>query len=267
MKKIGTLLSVIAITSGAQTSHAAMTLVAHYGLGESGTVAGSAPFTPLVDDIGAHNIENSAALSATIGSSGIAAPGSSAYLTKTQSGGWYDTDAGANSLNLTNNWAAQIWIRPGTNGGTLAFQTDSQGSSTTGETIWLANDNGGSFAFGTGADGVSGKTLTTTSYSIGTWYQVGIVNYNGTMNYFVNGIQLTETTARSSKLGDMQIGWAAGNNPTSGAFDELNVWTFDHNVDSLASVSAAMNAIPEPSTALLLSGFGLIGLMARRRHS
>lgn len=253
------------VVAGSLTSSlpAAVTLLGHYGLGEAGTVTGTtSPFIPLIDDVGTPNnitAQQSIGSTASIGTVGVAASGSTAYLQKTSGNSGWHSGAG---YNLTSNWAIQIWMRPDIGTGTVQFQTD---NSTAGVSIWFQSGAAGSdIAFGNGSGGTANETTNDTNYTTGTWYRIGIVNFNGTNHYYVNGAEVA-TNSLGGTLNNPMIGFAQGGlNGGAGGYDELKVWSFDHAADSLTSVTDAMNAVPEPSVAVL-SGLGIFALLRRRR--
>jgi MYXO-CTERM domain-containing protein len=99
---------------------------------------------------------------------------------------------------------------------------------------------------------------------VGTWYRIGIVNYNGTNNFYINGVAVGTDTLGGT-FSQPTLGFAQGGiNGGAGGYDEWNVWSFNHNTDSLASVASTMNAVPEPAAALLGS-LGMLALLRRRR--
>jgi hypothetical protein len=155
----------------AATVSATVTKLAHYGLGESGTVTGAtSPFSPLLDDIGGHHFAGQQAVGSTasLGSSGVAATGSTAYLAKSSwASGWHSTN-----FTLTNDWSVQLWMRPDSNGGTVQFETD---NSATGVSFVFSADNKIYLAHGIGGtqNAITGPN---SSYTAGTWYRLGIVN-------------------------------------------------------------------------------------------
>ncbi|MEI7910062.1 MAG: autotransporter-associated beta strand repeat-containing protein [Verrucomicrobiota bacterium] len=221
----------------ASAASATVTKLAHYGLGESGTVTGAtSPFTPLLDDIGGHHFAGQQAVgsTATLGTSGVAAVGSTAYLAKSSwPSGWHSTN-----FSLTNDWSVQLWMRPDTNGGTVQFETD---NNATGVSFVFSSDNKIYLAHGGGGT-QNAITGANSSYTTGTWYRLGIVNYNGTNHFYINGTEVT-TDALGGTVGGMLLGFAqGGNNGGPGAYDELNVWSFDHTTDSLSSITDALNA-------------------------
>lgn len=261
--------SIASLSLGA--AQAAVTLEALYHMGEEGSVNTSSP-PYLADSVNGHHLEHYTA-DPTIQFDDVAAPGSVAYVTKTN-GGWYHNVNGANRFNRATDWATQIWIRPGASGGTLAFQTDSQDGVTTGEAIWFRYN--GLLAFGSGNEAATSDAhvnITDIQYELGVWYRIGIVNYGGRMHYYVDGEEARPDPGmgeggfhdRSSTLGALQVGMAGGYNQHPGAYDELSVWFFDSGEDSLASVKHALDTIPEPGSALL-GALGML-LFARRRRA
>lgn len=256
---------VLPVALATAPAHAAVTLVSHYGLGEAGTVGGASPFTPLIDDVGAadnFNFSNVPSANASIGTTGAAAPGSSAYLVKTDNNVWIAQTA---TTSFSNNWALQIWMRPATAGGTIQFQTN---DSVDGISIWFQNGSdgdGSDIAFGRGFGGTGGSPNGNLfDYSADTWYRIGIVRHNDTNYYYVNGTQVGSDTG-TGVVGTMRIGNAVGGlNGGAGAYDEINIWSFDHTTDSLVSVETAMNLVPEPSAAFL-GALGLLPLLRRKR--
>lgn len=246
----------------AASANAAIVQIGHYGLGETGTVTGGSPLVPLIDDVGtANNITASQSIDATasIGTTGVSAPGSTAYLQKNSgNSGWHSNSV---PYSLTDNWAVQLWMRPDTNGGTVQFQTD---NSTVGASIWFQNSDGGNdIAFAHGGGGVASPTNNDFNYTTGTWYRLGIVRSNAVNYFYINGAQVASDTVNST-LGAPMLGFAqGGSNGGTGAYDELNVWSFA-STDSLDSIETTMNAVPEPSAALL-GGLGMLCLLCRRR--
>ena len=265
MKQTRLLLPLLMFASA--STQAAVVLQSHYGLGEAGTVGASAPFLNLVDSVATGGSQSLTASNMTtqpsVGTVGITAPGSTAYLQKpVGSLGWSSSTV---PLALTTDWATQIWMRPNDNGGTIQFETD---NSPDGVSIWFQNGadgNGTDIAFGHGNGGTGGTPNGNLfDYVVGTWYRIGIVNYNGTNNFYVNGAAVGTDTLGGT-FSQLTLGFAQGGiNGGAGGYDELNVWSFDHNTDSLASVTSTMNAVPEPASTLL-GGLGMLCLLRRRR--
>jgi hypothetical protein len=280
MNKIPLVIATLTLAWGfGFTSHAVVTQVANYQLGEPGSVGASAPYTPLVDSIGGDNniFSYNASAPTALVTSGLAAPFSTAALSLSGNAGggstWYNSSFNGGT-GLTTDWAFSIWLRPDLSTGTFLGATDGNGATQVGLRFWATNN-------GQSGTSLGGKVLsagsprllmsngsgflgaTTSTYTVGQWYQVELINYNGTVSYYLNGV-FQDSAATSGKVNDIRLGagyWAATG--SNGAFDEMKVWTFDHTVDSFASVQAAM-AIPEPSTWALVA-IALVPLFLRRR--
>lgn len=264
--------------------HAAISQVADYALGETGSVGASSPYTALVDSItsdpdGANNIPNWNAPNGTANlvTSGLAAPGSTTALEMSNNAGgggtWYGSSFNGGS-GYSTDWGFDLWLRPDASGGTFLGATDGNGAAQTGLVFWATNTSysgtslgGNTIASGSTylvmSNGSGQLAASTSTYTIGTWVNVSIINHGGTVHYYLNGI-LQDSAVTSGVINDIRLGagyWAATG--SNGAFDEMKVWTFDSSSDSLASVETAMG-IPEPAAVALL-GLGALTLMFRRR--
>lgn len=255
------ILSTLSAIAAISTTNAAVTLQASWALGEAGSVSGTGKQNPLVDSVGtANNITGfqNAANTVSLVTTGLVAPGSTAALQiqQTSASGWHTNSS---PFNLSDDWAIQLWVRPDetiTNG--VLMQTD---NSVTGVSV-LAD--GGHFTFAGGASGAANQIDTAITIANGTWYKIDIIRYNGTNNYYVNNALVATGTAQGAFLNAPMLSFGqGGQNGVDAAFDEMKVWTFDHNTDALSAVEAVV-AVPEPSIALL-GGLGLLGLLRRRR--
>ena len=283
---MNTLKLILAGTLLTGAAQAAITQVANYQLGEAGSVGATAPYAPLQDSIttdayGANNIAsfNGGSTTALV-TTGLSATGSTAAIAITNNTGggtWYGSDFNG-TAGLTDNWAFSLWVRPDNTAGTYLGATDGAAPGT-GVVFHATNSS----ASGTSLGGkvlsngttylrmftaTSGGFLanTTSAYTAGTWYKLGLVQYNGTLNYYINDV-LQDSAVMGAKLDDIRLG--AGYQASAGtnaAYDEMKVWTFDHTMDSLASVEAAMAAVPEPSTYGLMGAGALAGIALIRRR-
>lgn len=265
-----------AILLSAHASHATIIQVGSWALGEAGSTNGGGaqaqPYVALVDTVGtANNITayQNGGSNPSLATTGLAAPGSTAAIAKTvasSSSGWHSN---SNPFGLTNDWAFEIWVRPDANNGTILLQTD---NSTSGISVWAQNGgdgNGTDLAFAHGSGGTANPTSGNLfDYTVGTWYRIDIIRYNGTNNYYIGG-NLLATDALSGLLNAPMLAFATGGvNGTQAAFDEMRAWTFDHNLDSLQSVENVVFGVPEPNSfVILLAGSVGLWLVRRKRAS
>ncbi|MFC4992152.1 PEP-CTERM sorting domain-containing protein [Rubritalea tangerina] len=274
-----TLLSLCALSAALP---AAIVQRADYALGEAGSISATQPYTPLVDSIGGNNIPNwnTSATKTSVITTGLAAPGSTAALLVSGNAGtggtWFGGTQNGGS-GYTSNWALDIYLRPDATGGTFLGATDGNGGTQTGLRFWATNTGlsgtslgGNNLSSGTNylllSNGSGFLGNTTSTYTAGTWVRLSIINYNGTVNYYLNE-SLQDSAATDGFLNDIRLGAgyfaAAGSN---GAFDEMRIWDFDHTQDSLADVETAVfTPVPEPSSSALIA-LGALGLIARRRR-
>lgn len=260
-------LTILSVSSLGQ-SHAAVTQIALWKLGESGSVSGSGFQIPLVDSIGtANNItnfQNNGTNGVTIvlpGSGG--APGSTSALSHTSTttgSGWFGN---SNAFSLTDNWALQIWVNPQETlaGNKVLMQSN---NSANGLSVILNSSN--NFAIAGGAGGVANITNSTVGANVGTWYQLQLIRHTGTNYLYINGSLAAtgDSTNNSSQTSLIAPMFSFGQNGINGGlnatYDEMAAWNFA-STDSLASVVAA---IPEPSVAIF-GGLSILGLLRRRR--
>ena len=212
-------------------ANAAIVNVAHYGLGEAGTISGSAPTITAQDDIGTNHFAGSWLPSGVTSTTGGAAPDSTHYMQKPGQG----EGMNGTSFGLTDNWAVQLWMNTQNDGGTIQFATDNSADNLS---IWFQGGNG-SIALSTGAASLTGLGVSG-SYVKDTWYRIGIVRDSGTNYLYVDGVNVGSESTVAAKLNSMLLGFGqGGNHGGAGSYDELNVWTFAES-DSLASVEATM---------------------------
>lgn len=276
------------------TAGATVTNIAYYPLGEPGSIGGSQPYTPLKDTIGGHDIPswNTGAFKTWTNTAGLVAPGSTVALEITNnidSGGtWYGSSYNAGA-GLTNNWAFDIYVRPDSIAGTFLFATDgaySAGTTAQGWRLWAANSssshtllNGSILPAGhnylmlsrfNSSSQNENLGSASATYTQGTWVRATAVLYSGQLLYYLNE-QLVDLTTNTTTglINDIRLGagYNAGQS-TDAAFDELRVWTFDPNTDSLATVTNTI-FVPEPSSlglVALAAGLAAAGTFLRRKR-
>lgn len=255
----------------ASSAQAAITTVT-YGLGDG--LSNGSFVSSLVADTSGFNLTGTTGTNWTVVSpatSGVS--GSTAQLNDASVGTYYATSA---LWNATNDFAFQLYFSPATSGGTYIGTSNNNNNSSGAGLLFHAQNSGGGTKFALRNDNGGSQAINAlASYSLGTWYQLTGIVYNGTVNFYING-QLQGSVASStwgtSLLGAPIIGAGSfASAGTTGQFDRISIATFDHTVDSLAGVQASLGggftAVPEPSTYGLL-GAGALGAAAlvRRRR-
>lgn len=257
---------------GSPLAHGAVTLIGEYRLGEAGSTTG-ATFAPLIDSAGTANniISFQNAGGQSLATTGLAAPGSTAAIRKTAFGtGWFDN---AVPFGLNNNWAVDMWIRPESNAGTIAFQT---ANSVNGLSFWYqVPGQGGDISIGTGAGGSATLVIDGPDYALNQWQRLTMITLNNTVNYYVDGQFHGSAIVATPLLDQPMIGFGQGGaSGTSASFDELRIYSFA-GTDSLAAITGQIFglAVPEPTT---VGAWSLAGCAAaawllfssrRRRHA
>jgi hypothetical protein len=261
-------------------AHAA--LIASWNQNElSGNLVDSAGGHPAAVPIGANTYAQPGVPNGTYGSIIVAgATGTSIGYGPSIVDSYFTVGADNNNpvMNIpsTGSFTVMAWINP--NAGDVAarsYRPISTGSS-------LGADRGWGLALRLGnADGTA-ATVRFTNYGIldndsdpftvviGSWVHIAATYSNGSINYFLNGNQLTGSDV--SSFGDelagarLTIGGRLGGNDSdqlSGRMDGLRVYD---TVMTAAQIQAAAIAsvVPEPSV-LALASLGAVGLLRRRR--
>ncbi len=274
------LLAALALSLTVQTVsvHGAIIHVADYDLGEPGSVGGAQPYNPLVDSIGGDNniaSWNTEATKTSVITAGLGAPGSTHALqisgNQNSGGTWYNSSFNGGA-GLTDNWAFDLWVRPDLAVGTYLGATDGDGATQLGVRIWPSNTTQSGTSLG-GNTMAAGSTRLLASngsgflgnagstYITGTWARFTLIRHSGTLYYYLNE-SLQDSAATPGKINDIRLGagyWATIS--SNGAFDQLNVYSFDGS-DALASVEQAVfQTVPEAATASLL----VLGTLCVRR--
>jgi hypothetical protein len=265
-KSILTAASILAVSS----SHAAITMVAEYHLGETGSIGGTigTASSSLIDSAtggtpsGAQDVNgvSGTATGTTVGASGVYAPGSTAYVDTNGTSGWYSTSPVMTTL-PTDNFAFGIYARAAS-----IQQRD----------IFTLGGTSGSFSIGMYNDGwaassknvswIGGDNGVDSSFTANTWVHLALVRTSGVTAFYINGVQQGTTYAGAPVHETIHMAVNPGGGfYFDGQIDEARVVTFDA-ADAGAGNVNVLNAltVPEPSAALL-GGLGMLALLRRRR--
>jgi hypothetical protein len=249
-------------------SNAAIVVVAEFHLGEAGSLgANNVPLDSASggSPSGSQNISNEISGAAgTVGTSGVYAPGSTAYLDTSGAGneGWYDGSSTLGSL-ATDNFGFGIFVRAASlgatqgdvftlGGGQDSFKLSLSGNgwaASSHNRAWIGTDNG-----------ISG------SFTANQWVHLALVRTSGTTTFYINGT--TQATYGGNPVHNaMHLSVAPGGSSYfDGHMDEARVVTFDAADVGAGNINVlnALQGIPESSTTLL-GAVSVILLLRRRR--
>lgn len=258
------LLSIATLAAGTLAANAAVTLVHEYHLGEAGSLAATNN-TPL-DSAGSADFTNQInGANAVVASSGVFAPGSTAYIDTSSANntGWY----GANFAAVpTDNFAIGVFARAASNevgdrgdifaaggasgGGAGSFKLSLANNG------WGASSNGDSWIGGT--NGVGG------SFTANQWVHLALVRQSGTTTFYINGAAQGGTYGGTPTNSAAHISVSPGGASFfDGHIDEARLVTFSAS-DSTTDILNTLQAVPEPSSTALL-GLGAMALIFRRK--
>lgn len=241
------------------SAHAAVTLVAEYHLGESGSISG--PNQNPQDSVGSRHFSSPInGSSASIGTTGVFAPGSTAYLDTSGGGneGWYDP----NFADLpTDNFGFGIYARAANNSGAEQGDIFTVGGSNGAFKLSLGGNGWAASAHNVAwigqADGVSG------SFSASTWVHLALIRSSGITTFYINGVaQGTYTGTPVHGAAHLSVA-PGGATYFDGQMDEARVVTFTSG-ESTANILNTLTAVPEPS-AMALGVLGALAVLRRRR--
>jgi hypothetical protein len=250
------------------TSVAPATIVmyAEYHLGEAGSLGTNN--TP--QDSSGNNRNFASDISgstATVGTSGVFAPGSTAYLDTSDTAkndGWSSTNLFSDLP--TDNFAFGIYVRAASNTSATQGYIFSTGNVTNSFNLCLSSNgwaaSAQSQAWISPSGGVSG------SFASDTWVHLALIRSSGTTTFYINGVA-NGTYTGAPINGTPLLSVTAGNTQFfDGQMDEARVVTFGSG-DSTTSILNALQAVPEPGAWVsLLGGCGvLLGLRRRRTFS
>lgn len=248
-------------------SHGAIVLVAEYHLGEAGSLAAGSLRPQDSSGLGTpsglqHMDSNTGSGSATVGTAGVYAPGSTAYLDTSSATdyGWYDnTNAFAGTLAI-DNFAFGIYA-------------SAAGLGSTEGTVFSIGGVNGSFMLnltstGWGASVYGGPSIGSSgSFTANQWVHLALVRTSGITTFYVDGAAQGSTYAVAPTYAHVHISvnpFATGF--YDGLLDEGRIVTFDAADAGAGDINVlnALQAVPESSTALLAI-IGVLPLLRRRR--
>lgn len=243
------------------TSSAAVTLYAEFHLGEIGSL-GAANLPQDSSGNGRHFVNEINGGSTTVGTSGVVAPGSSAYLNSAGGGdeGWYSS--GLFSGLATDDFAFGVFASAASLGATQGdiFTVGGSGGSlklSLAGNGWAASAH--NVAWIGSADGVSG------SFTADTWVHLALIRSGGATSFYINGVAQGGSFGGTPVNDTPHLSVAPGGSAYfDGLMDEARVVTFSPG-EPTSNILNALQGIPEPSTAML-GGLAAIGLLRRRRQ-
>lgn len=241
-------------------SQAAVTLFAEYHLGEAGSLGTN---NRPVDSAGvpqnfASDISGG---TVTVGTTGVFAPGSSAYLdtSNTSNQGWYAADF---SSLPTSDFAFGIYARASAlaDGGDVFTVGGANGAIklSLGAAGWAASINNVAW--------IGTPNGTVGSFTANQWVHLAVVRTSTESTFYINGVAQSGTSASTPVNGVSHLSVNPGGTAFfDGHLDEARVVTFTGG-ESTANIFNALTTVPEPSAAALLGGLGVLSLLRRRRH-
>lgn len=266
LKPIMPMLIISGALSFAGRASASVTLYAEYHLGEAGSINGSNPY--VVDSATANGAQNFPTLNSSgivVGTAGVAAPGSTAYIDTTSAStgaGYYGADF---SSLQTDNFAFGIYARA------ASLATANQGN-----IISLGNSGGYiSIAFSTNGWAASVYNQAWIGPSGGTgfvaneWVSLAVIRSGGVSTFYVNGVAQAGTATQTPTMGNAHLAVTPGGASTfRGFLDEARVATFTagESTANILSMIQTGSVVPEPSTYGLLGAGALAGVSFVRRR-
>jgi len=259
MKSKTIILLTAASLAAVASSPAAVTLYAEYLLGESGSLG--ALNRPLDSSGNSRNFTDEInGANTSVLTTGVEAPGSTAYLSTAGTGdeGWFGADL---SLLATDNFAFGIYLRSNT--------SDTRGNA------FLLGGADGAFGVGLSNNGWSAGSFdvawigpsqgVNNSFVANTWTHLAVIRSGGTSTFYIDGAAQTGTFTGVPVHGSgrLSVEPASSGRFFDGDMDSARVVTFTAG-ESASNVINALQ-VPEPTSALLV-GLGGLGLLLRRRR-
>jgi hypothetical protein len=252
--------ALLAVAGAYSSASAAISLYAEYHLGEAGSL-GSNNLPQDSSGNGRNMLDPINGSSATVGTLGVYAHGSTAYLNTSGTGseGWYSSNL-VSGLQ-TDNFAFGVFARAsslsGTQGdiftvggsdGSLKISLAPNGWAASAHNItWIGGDNG-----------VSG------SFTSDMWVHLAMIRSGGVTTLYINGVAQGSTYSGTPVNNTPHVSVSPGGlTYFDGLIDEARIVTFTAGEPSNRVINA-LQGVPEPSTSLL--GAAAAGLLFRRRR-
>ncbi len=234
---------------GAAPAQGAIVELAHFDLGEPGSINGA---SRPVDAINGGVFTNGSVILPPVAVSKV--PGSTAAL---QFDG-IRAVFGASGINAfpSDNFILELFARTSTpDRDTTMFATNISG-------VWL------SMADGHWTANVRGTILTGSEVSAGQWTSLALIRENGVSTFYVNGEAQSGTTTANPNINSTQLHLGippGGGLRFVGEIDQVRFLSFNPATDD--PESALLAPVPEPSTVVLsIAGIALVSCSAFRRR-
>ncbi len=254
----GAILLFAVLSSSASSLQAEIILYASYALGEPGSLyLGNRP----LDGSGNNrHFTHNAGSSGSVGTTGVSAPGSTAYLdtSDVSNGGWYSP--GLFSSLPNDNFALGIFTRAAANTSATRGDVFITGGSRFGVTLgtngWGAI-NGGSWIGN--ANGYAG------SFSADTWVHLALIRSGGSTEFYIDGVGQGASYLGTPANGEPHISVNSGGSVYfDGHLDEARVVTFTAG-ETASTILNSLQGVPEPTSFALFGVVMVVGLTRRRR--
>ncbi len=254
--KIVILITATSFVAGT-SSPAAVSIYAEYHLGETGSLGANKRPINSSGDPGRNFTSDTTGGSATVFTGDVFAPGSTAYLSTAGSAGegWYGADLAGLGV-APNDFAYGVYAR------SFANTLGGNNSTTTQGNVFLLGSAGISLTsngWEAPALGASG------AFTANEWVHLAVIRSAGISTFYINSVPQAGTSSIAPLVGGVHLSVNPGGGTNfDGDLDEARVVTFTSG-ESTTNILNALQAVPEPGSALL-SGLGGLGLLLRRRR-
>jgi hypothetical protein len=238
---------------GIAPAYSAITVQAHYRMGDEGEGANNRP----LDSSGEGRDFTGNINTATINLTGGGYSNDAYYTFNGTNQGYFDIGYDAPEDNV----GVEVWVRT-SDLAQVNRTLFSTGSNLDGISIGYDATPGIGW-FGAVSNVAFVGTVGVANYSAGDWIHLAIVRDGGTSTFYVNGVSggTSAATPNNATLTHMAVN-AGGVEYFGGDIAEARIFTF--NAGEFSTSNLLFPAVPEPSAALL-GGIGLLALLRRRR--